>query len=77
VLTNYIYSRHHFKISECSCEFPKTSNTLLYEIITVRLGYHKLCVRLVLKILTGAYEVQRTVSFSFDSLLDQYHKDGD
>jgi hypothetical protein len=30
-----------FTISEISCEFPQISRTLLYEIITVRLGYHK------------------------------------
>jgi hypothetical protein len=34
-----------FTILEFSCESPEFSRTLLYEIITVRLGYHKFCAR--------------------------------
>jgi hypothetical protein len=37
--------RQPFTISELSCEFPQISRTLLYVIITVRLGYHKFCSR--------------------------------
>jgi hypothetical protein len=48
--------RRSFTISELSCEFPETSRTLLYEIITARLGYHKFCARLVPKMLTGAHK---------------------
>jgi hypothetical protein len=33
-----ICERQHFKISELSCEFPQSSYTVLYDIITVRLG---------------------------------------
>jgi hypothetical protein len=33
--------RRHFTISELLYEFPQISLTVLYEIITVRLGYHK------------------------------------
>jgi transposase len=36
-----ICERHHFTISELSCKFPQISHTVLYEIITVGLGYHK------------------------------------
>jgi hypothetical protein len=45
----------------------------LYEIITVRIGYHKFCSRCILKILTGAHKTQRmayTLTF-----LERYHKD--
>jgi hypothetical protein len=35
-----ICERQHFTISKLLCEFPKISCTVLYEIITVRLGYH-------------------------------------
>jgi hypothetical protein len=41
-----ICERRRFRISEISCEFPQISRTVLYKIITVRLGYHhKLCAR--------------------------------
>jgi hypothetical protein len=32
--------RRRFTISELSCEFQQISHTVLYEIITDRLGYH-------------------------------------
>jgi hypothetical protein len=39
-----ICGRRSFTISQLSCEFPQILRTLLYEIITVRLGYrHKFC----------------------------------
>jgi hypothetical protein len=41
--------RQQFTISELLCEFPVISCTVLCEIITVRLGYHKFCVTLVPK----------------------------
>jgi hypothetical protein len=36
-----ICGRRRFTISELSSEFPQILHTILYEIITVRLGYHK------------------------------------
>jgi hypothetical protein len=36
-----ICQRRRFTISELLCEFPQISHTGLYEIITVRLSYHK------------------------------------
>jgi transposase len=67
--------RWRFTISELSCEFSQISLTVLYEIITVRLGYHKFCARQVLKILMGVHKKQRMpLALSF---LEQYHKDGD
>jgi hypothetical protein len=38
-----ICERWRFTISELSCEFPHISQTVLYEIITDRLGYHRFC----------------------------------
>jgi hypothetical protein len=38
-----ICERQRFAISELSCEFPHISRTVLYEIMTDKLGYHKFC----------------------------------
>jgi oligoribonuclease (3'-5' exoribonuclease) len=54
-----ICERQSFTISELLCEFPKISRTLLYENITVRLGYNEFCARWVPKILTNARKTQR------------------
>jgi hypothetical protein len=68
--------RRHFKLSELSCEFRQISHTLLYDIITVRLGYQKFCARWIPKMLTGAHKTKRTAS-AFVDFLERYHKDGD
>jgi hypothetical protein len=52
-----ILERWHFTISELSCENPQISCTVLYKIITVRLGCHKFCARWVPKMLTGAHKM--------------------
>jgi hypothetical protein len=65
-----------FTISELSCEFLQISRTVLCEIITVRLGYHKFCPRWVPRILTGAHKSQKMAS-AFVDFLEKYHKDGD
>jgi hypothetical protein len=70
-----IYERRCFTISELPCGFPQISRTPFYEIITVRLGYHKFCVRWVLKMLTGAHKMQRMASAL--TFLEQYNKDDD
>jgi transposase len=70
-----ICERQRFTISEISCEFPQISRNVLYEIITVRLGYHKFCARLVPKMLTSAHKTQRIASDL--TRLERYHKDGD
>jgi hypothetical protein len=54
-------ARRRFKVSELSCEFPQISCNLLYDIITVRLGYHRFCARQVPKILTGVHKTRRIV----------------
>jgi transposase len=46
-------------IMELSCEFSQISRTILYEIRTIRLGYHKFCARWVLKMITGAHKTLR------------------
>jgi hypothetical protein len=57
-----ICERGRFTISELSCEFSQISWTVLYEIITVRLGYHMFCSRWVLKMLTGACKTENGFS---------------
>jgi hypothetical protein len=49
-------------VSELLCEFPQISLTVLYEIITVRLGYHKFCTRRLPKMFTDAHKIQRMAS---------------
>jgi hypothetical protein len=71
-----VCERRCFKISEVSCEFPQISRTVLYEIITIRLGYHKFCARWVSKMLTAGHKKQRMAS-AFADFLERSHKDGD
>jgi hypothetical protein len=40
-----ICEKRPYSISELSCEFPQISRTLLYNIITFRVGYQKFCAR--------------------------------
>jgi hypothetical protein len=53
-----ICERQHFTFSELSCEFSQISHKLLYEMITVRLGYHKFHTTWVPKMLMGAHKMQ-------------------
>jgi hypothetical protein len=64
-----------YTISEISCEIPQISLNVLYEIITVRLGYHKFCARWVPKMLTAGHETQRMGSAL--TFLERCLKDGD
>jgi hypothetical protein len=57
-----ICERRHFTFSELSSEIPQILRTVLYDIITVRLGYHKFCASWVLKMLMGAHKTQRVAS---------------
>jgi hypothetical protein len=61
-----ISERRCFTISEFSCEFPQISHTVLYEIITVRLGYHNFCASWVPKIFLGEWKTQRNASAFVD-----------
>jgi hypothetical protein len=70
-----ICERRCFTISVFSCKSPQISRTVLYEIFTVRLGYHKFCAEWVPKMLTGAHKTLRMASAL--AFLQQYHKDGE
>jgi hypothetical protein len=70
-----ICERQHFKFSKFSCEFPQVSHTVLYEIITVRLGYHKFWATCVPKMLTSAHSITEWLRIWL--FLERYHKDGD
>jgi hypothetical protein len=58
VLTKKICERWHFT----TLEFSQNSCTVVYKIITVRLGYHKSWARRVPKMLTAANKTQRMAS---------------
>jgi hypothetical protein len=76
VVSNDLFQseRQLFTISETLCGFPQISLSVLYEIITVRLGCHKFCARWVQKILTYVHKMQRmALALIF---LECYHKDG-
>jgi oligoribonuclease (3'-5' exoribonuclease) len=57
-----ICERRRFTISELSYEFPQILSAVLYEIITVRPGYRKICARWVPKIITRAHKTYRMTS---------------
>jgi hypothetical protein len=58
-----ICDRRRIIISELLCKFLQISHTVLYEIIRLRLGYHrKFCARWVPKMLTGAHKTHGMVS---------------
>jgi hypothetical protein len=60
-----MYERRHFTISELSYEITQISGTVLYEVIAVRLGCHKLCARWVPIMLMGEHKTQR-IAWAFD-----------
>jgi hypothetical protein len=64
-----------FTISEISCDLPQISRNLLYEIVEVRVGYHRVCARWVQKMLTGVHKKQ--IMASTLTSLGWYHKNGD
>jgi len=57
-----VRERCQFTISELSLEFPQVCQTVLYEIVTKKLGYHKFYARWVPKMLTDVYKTQRMAS---------------
>ncbi|GFV70112.1 HTH_48 domain-containing protein [Trichonephila clavipes] len=77
-----IRENRRFTITELSLSFPQVSRTLLFEIVTQKLGYHKFCARWVPKlcVLTGHHKGQRmgaaltfqeAYDWQGDSLLDR------
>jgi hypothetical protein len=67
--------RRCFTILEFACEFSQILCTALYEIIIVRLCYHKFCARWVLKMFVDAHKMQRMASAL--TFLVRYHKHDD
>jgi hypothetical protein len=64
-----------FTITELALCFPQVSRTLLFEIVTKKLGYHKFCARWVPKMLTDRHKEQRMgAALTF---LEAYHDHGD
>ena len=50
-----------FTISELSLEFPQVSRSMIYDIVSEKLGYKKLCARLVPKMLTDEHKQKHLV----------------
>jgi len=70
-----IHENCRFTITEFSLKFPQISRSLLHEIVTEKLGYHKFCARWVLKLLSEDHKKQHMApSLTF---LEAYEKDGD
>uniref|UniRef100_A0A670YH07 Mos1 transposase HTH domain-containing protein n=1 Tax=Pseudonaja textilis TaxID=8673 RepID=A0A670YH07_PSETE len=53
-----IRENRRFTVTELSLSFPQISRSLLHEIVTQKLGYHKFCARWVPKILTENHKSQ-------------------
>jgi len=70
-----VRERRRFTISELSLEFPQVCQTVLYETVTKKLGYHKFCARWVPKMLTDVHRTQRMASAL--TFLQRYHDEGD
>jgi len=54
-----INENRRFTITEFSLEFPLISRSLLHDIVTKKLGYHKFCARWVPKLLSEDHKKQR------------------
>ncbi|KAG8226287.1 hypothetical protein J437_LFUL002726 [Ladona fulva] len=70
-----VRENRRFTISELSDEFPQISRTVLYEVVTERLGYRKFCARWVPKILTEHHKTQRMASAM--DFLTRYEEEGE
>jgi [histone H3]-lysine36 N-dimethyltransferase SETMAR len=67
-----IRDNRRFTISQLSEEFPQISRTVLYEVVSERLGYRKFCARWVPKILSETHKTQRmTAALDFLTRYDQ------
>jgi hypothetical protein len=72
---NEIPENRRIATSELSTHFPHISRSLLNEIVTEHLQYHKLCARWVSKMLTDDRKTKRMgAALNF---LVQYHNEGD
>ncbi|XP_023215930.1 histone-lysine N-methyltransferase SETMAR-like [Centruroides sculpturatus] len=70
-----VKENRRFTISSLSKEFPAVSRSVLYEIVTGRLNYRKLCSRWVPKMLTEEHKTKRLASAL--TFLERYSDEGD
>ncbi|GFW79557.1 histone-lysine N-methyltransferase SETMAR [Trichonephila clavipes] len=63
-----------FTISALAMEFPQISRSLMLEIVTDKLKFHKLCARWVPKILTESHKTKR-MGYALE-FLTRYHEGG-
>lgn len=70
-----IQENRRFTISTLSEQFPQVSRSVVYEIVTERLHYRKLCSRWVPKMLTEVHKTKRLGSAL--SFLSRYDEEGD
>ena len=61
-------------ISSLSEEFPQVSHSVLYEIVSKRLNYRKLCSQWVPKMLTETHKTRYLGSVL--TFLERYHAEG-
>lgn len=64
-----------FTITSLSDVFPQVSRSVLYEIVSKRLSYRKVCSRWVPKMLTEEHKTKRVCSAL--TFLERYHEEGD
>jgi len=61
----------YFTIFDLSLHFPQISRTLLYDIVSIHLGYRKVCARWVPNILTEEHKKQVLHVFDISYALSQ------
>jgi len=64
-----------FTISDLSLHFPQISRTLLYDTVSSRLGFRKVCARWVTKTLTEQHKKQSVLCAL--TFLMRYRREGD
>ena len=70
-----IRENRRFTISTLALEFPNVGRTTLYEIVSEKLKFRKLCARWVPRLLIEEHKLKR-VACALD-ILDRCHKEGD
>lgn len=75
LLDQKLQSDRRFTISALADQFSYLGRTTVYTNFTEKLGYHKLCARLISKMLTDQHKEQRISSGR--EFLNRYRQDGD
>ena len=70
-----VRDNRRFTISDLSLHFLQVSRTLIFDIVSSRLGYRKVCARWVPKVLTEEHKKQRVACAL--TFLMRFHKEGD